>query len=85
MTEELKVKHRNKNMKTPFRETSMLGRAWTMGIKGTTIKELTKLCKKEGSDIAWLLRKLRTNKRFDWTWRVFEENGKFKIYNARKA
>ena len=80
-----KVKHRNRNMSTPFRETSMLGRAWTMGIRGTSVTELVKFCKKEGSNIGWLLRVLRSKKRFDWTWKIQEENGKFKIYNARKA
>lgn len=77
--------HFNKAMSTPFRETSVLGKAWLLGIKGTSIKELTRLCTKEGANVTYLLRKLREGKRFHWTWDVQEMQGKFKIYNAKKA
>lgn len=84
MKSEVKPKHRNKTMTTPFRETSMLGRSWSLAIKGTSLKELTRLCTKEGANIAFLLRTLRKKSRFGWTWQILEENGKFKIYNAKR-
>jgi len=78
------VQHRNRDSKYPFREASILGRAFAMSIKGTSIKELTKFCEKESSNIAWLLRALRRRERFDWTWNYTEEKGKFRIYNLKK-
>lgn len=77
--------HRNANAKTPFREASIVGRAWAMAIKGSSVKELTKYALKEGSNIRWLLRKLRKGVRFGWTWKIQEIDGKFKIYNAKKS
>jgi outer membrane biosynthesis protein TonB len=76
--------HRNSDMKTPFRETSILGKGWALAIKGSSVKEITKYAKKEGSNPQWLLRALRRKKRFGWTWKVQEENGKFKIFNAKR-
>lgn len=79
------VQHFNKTANAPFRETSTLGKAWVLGIKGTSIKELTRLCTKEGADLTYLLRKLRSGVRYHWTWRVQEGEGKLKIYNAKRA
>lgn len=75
---------RNSEMKTPFREDSIIGRGWAMAIAGTSMKELTKFSKKEGFNLMWMLRTLRKGERFGWSWKVKEDNGKLKIYNAKK-
>jgi hypothetical protein len=76
--------HQNANKNLPYRENSLLGRAWKMCVAGASIKELTKLCNKEGCNLPWLLRTMRSGKRFGWTWKTREDAGKLKIYDAKK-
>jgi hypothetical protein len=82
-------KERKSKQTAPFSETSIVGRAWALALKGTSIKELSKFSKKEGCNPAWLLRKLRRGKTdynvHAWKWKVKEDDGKVKIYDAKVA
>lgn len=77
--------NRKRDKKTPFTEGCMLDRVWIIALRGASLKELSNLCKKEGTQLPWMLRKLRGGKHKGWTWNVMEVEGKIKVYNARRA
>lgn len=70
---------------TPWRPSSVLATAFQMAQKGTTIKDLNVLAKKNNVEPSYVLGAMKREKTRNWTWTVKASDKTLKIINASSS